>query len=126
MRSITIQEYFNIKGYGIGKEINVSLFAELTGVSISFISKLLNNQYVSSKKGIAFKKVENYLKKDGYQLISGNIIELGMNNIIKENDKLKLENKSLKLEIQRLNEIISNYSDLEKIVNKIYKLKENK
>lgn len=126
MKSITLKEYFDLKGYGIGKRINVSMFANLTNTSVSFISKLLNNQYISAKKGKAFKRVEELLKKDGYQLITGNVIELGMNNILKENDRLKLENNSLKLENQRLNEIINNYNDLEKLVNKIYKLKENK
>lgn len=113
IRNVTLKEYFEIKGYGKGKEINISTFAEIVGVSVAYISKLYNNQITTLRGGNCWDKISNYVKKDGYTLVRGDILSLGCNCVSRERDKLtkrvrelESENAFLKAQLNDLREII--------------------
>lgn len=121
MKNITLKEYFEIKNIrkGKGGVMNYGQFADCVGVSISYISKLVNCMPLSQKDCGKFELIKRYVAKDGYNLIKGNTFDLGMNSILKENDKLKDEVRCLRLENQLLMEQNANYKSLVKLCNLI-------
>ena len=121
MKNITLKEYFDLKNIKKSKGgiMNYGQFADKVGVSISYISKLVNNMPLSQKDCGKFEIIKLYVAKDGYNLIKGNTFDLGMNAILKENDKIKKEIKCLRLENQLLMEQNANYKSLVKLCNLI-------
>lgn len=121
MKNITLKEYFDLKNIKKSKGgiMNYGQFADKVGVSISYISKLVNNMPLSQKDCGKFEIIKLYVAKDGYNLIKGNTFDLGMNSILKDNDKLKKEIKCLRLENQLLMEQNANYKSLVKLCNLI-------
>ncbi len=122
MKTITLKEFFELQGYGKGnKQINVSTFAELTGVSISYISKLLNNRYITSKKTKSFEKVDNYVRQYGYRLVYGDILAAAESAVIRQNKKLKMQIAELTRENEILKSQLESYESLKKMCIKIAK-----
>ncbi len=120
MRTVTLREFFDLQGYGKGKEINVSTFAELCGVSISYVSKLYNNRFAGSSTNTeTFKKIANYVKDYGYTLVRGDIMSLADNGIRRENNKLKLENASLKSRVAQLEQELADLNEIKRLAHKI-------
>lgn len=117
MKNITLKEYFDLKNIKKSKGgiMNYGQFANKVGVSISYISKLVNNMPLSQKDCGKFEIIKLYVARDGYNLIKGNTFDLGMNSILKDNDKLKEEIKCLRLENQLLMEQNENYKSLIKV-----------
>ena len=128
MKNVTLKEYFDLKGIckGKGGVMNYGQFANKVGVSISYISKLVNCMPLSQKDCGKFEIIKLYVAKDGYNLIKGSTFDLGMNKILKDNDKLKEEVRCLRLENQLLMEQNANYKSLVKlcilIIENEYKL----
>lgn len=121
MKNITLKEYFDLKNIKKSKGgiMNYGQFANKVGVSISYISKLVNNMPLSQKDCGKFEIIKLYVARDGYNLIKGNTFDLGMNSILKDNDKLKEEIKCLRLENQLLMEQNANYKSLVRLCNLI-------
>ena len=121
MKNVTLKEYFKIKNIRKSKGgiMNYGQFADKVGVSISYVSKLANCMPLSQKDCGKFEIIKEYVAKDGYNLIKGNAFDLGMNSILKDNDKLKEEIKCLRLENQLLMEQNNNYKSLVKLCNLI-------
>lgn len=119
MKNITLREYFEIKDIKKNGRMNYSQFANMLGVSVSYISKIVNCQPVSIKEQGKFKVLKDYVAKDGYNLVYGDVYSLGMNSILKDNDKIKKEIKCLRLENQLLIEQNANYKSLVKLCNLI-------
>lgn len=113
MKCITLKQFCNSLGYYPGKKgHNIGDFAERTGVSISYISKIYNAKPVSNG-GPAWEKLCTFVESYGYQLVTANPTDYMNNNITKENKKLKarieyLENyiKLLELQMNEVQELI--------------------
>ena len=115
MKNITLKEYFEIKDIKKNGLMNYSQFANMLGVSISYISKIVNCQPVSIKEQGKFKVLKDYVAKDGYNLVYGDVYSLGMNAVLKENDKVKEENNLLKLENEILKDQLKQYEGMIKM-----------
>ena len=123
MKNITLKEYFELKNIKKSKGgiMNYGQFADKVGVSISYISKLVNNMPLSQKDCGTFEIIKLYVAKDGYNLIKGNTFDLGMNGILKENDKVKKENSLLKMENAILKDQLKQYESLIKMCDLVIK-----
>lgn len=108
MKAITLKEFCNKLGFYPNREHNLSDFAKITGLSVSYISKLYNARPVGSN-GPKWEKLCEYVERHGYQLITANPEDYMQSNLLKENKKLNkhityLENYIKLLEFQ-LNEV---------------------
>ena len=125
MKNITLKEYFEIKGIKRDGVMNYSQFANMLGISVSYISKIVNCQPVAVKENGKFKILKEYVAKDGYNLVFGDIYSLGMNAILKENDKVKDENRLLKLENEILKDQLKQYESLIKMCDLVVQNQKN-
>lgn len=115
---ITLSEYFNLKGYGKGKRVNLTVFSEMTGVSISFISKLLRNCPISSR-GKNFRDIDKILNADGYKLVCGDAIGERDTILQRKVNSLEKENAELKKKILFLEQQILDYKEIKALCKKI-------
>ena len=115
---ITLSEYFKLKGYGKGKQINLTVFSEMSGVSISFISKLLRNCPISSK-GKNFRDIDKILNADGYKLVCGDSLGERDTLLQRKVDSLEKENADLKKKVFFLEQEILDYKEIKTLCKKI-------
>lgn len=123
MKCITLKEFCNELGFYPNRERNLSDFAHIVGLSVSYISKLYNARMVGSS-GPQWERLCKYVEQYGYQLINANPTDYMQSNFLKENDKLNkrityLENYIKLLEFQlndiqelvRISKRIANYEN---------------
>ena len=115
---ITLSEYFSLKGYGKGKRVNLTVFSEMTGVSISFISKLLRNCPISSR-GKNFRDIDKILNADGYKLVCGDAIGERDTILQRKVNSLEKENAELKRKVSFLEQEILDYKEIKTLCKKI-------
>ena len=112
MKTITLKQFCDMRGYYPHGEKNLCHLADIIGVSVSYISKLYNARPISNG-GPTWNKVVAFVESYGYQLTNANPTDFLTTNISKhnkklqeENDNLKTENELLKLELEELKELV--------------------
>lgn len=120
MKVITLKEFCNMLGYYPHTEKNLSAFAKLVGISISYVSKLYNAHYVGTF-GPKWIQLCKFVESYGYQLVPANTQDFFVNNLTRENKKLKTQIKKLENIIVILESQLTNINDLVKLSTKIIK-----
>lgn len=98
MKCITLKQFCNELGFYPNSAHNLSDFAKLTGISVSYISKLYNARPVGSN-GPKWNKLCEYVERHGYQLITANPTDYMQSNLLKENKRLNKKIRALEQEI---------------------------
>lgn len=124
MKTITLKEFCNMLGYYPYTKKNLSAFAKLVGVSLSYVSKLYNAQFVGTF-GPKWTSLCKFVESYGYQLVPANTQDFFVNNLTKENKKLKSKIKRLENTIIILEYQLTNIDELVKLSNKIIKTQNN-
>jgi len=98
MKCITLKDFCNELGFYPNREHSLSDFANLVGLSVSYISKLYNARMVGSS-GPQWTRLCEYVEQYGYQLINANPTDYMQSNLLKENKKLNKKIKALEQEV---------------------------
>ena len=89
----------------------------MTGVNLTFISRLSRNEPVS--KGKNFDDIDKYLNHDGYKLIFGDVIGERDTLLQRKVDSLEKENADLKKRVLFLEQELLDYKDVKTLCKKI-------
>lgn len=124
----TLKEIFKLINCKPHSNFNYSKFAELTGVSISYISKLVNAQPVAANENRgSFLKLKTFIKNNyGYNLVIANYIDYNNNKVARDNKKLINQIKSLELKIKFLEEELKTFQEIERLIERYEKNKPRK
>lgn len=124
MQEVTLKQFCELEGFGKGMKFAGGTLSDLAlycGVSISYISKLYNGHSIkySRRKGEAWDKVETFLNKWGYTLISANNTDEIASRVIRENERLKKENEIKTKRIEVLEKQVENFKQIVRIAKGI-------
>ena len=108
MQEITFKEYCGKKQFRTLSDLAADI-----GVSISYLSKLYNSQPTGVGNGPAWRKIYDFVAKDGYKLIKVNELDVASTFAMRENEKLKeiIADKDqqialLKMQIEQYEQIV--------------------